>query len=145
MSPSERTTRARKPAPPRPGARILAALISGASVDDISMEQNMSRKRVEKSLRDELQRRWIAPASDYARLQIARLEAIGAKLNHKAAKGDLASIDRLLRIMDRLDRYHGFSKLTPAMSDEYAGSHERLMAKINGNAARLLIAPRDPS
>jgi hypothetical protein len=144
MPPSEQRERVRGPARPKRGPRILAELIAGASVDDIADRERLSPKRVEKLLRDELQRRWVAPAQDYARLQIARLEAIGAKLKTKAERGDLATIDRLLRIMDRLDKYHGFSTLTPANSEEYAGAHERLMAKINGAATLLRIAPRDP-
>jgi len=89
----------------------------------------------------ELQRRWAPPARDYARLQIARLEKTSANLLAKAEAGDLPSLDRLLRIMDRLDRYHGFSRLTPPIADEYAGMHERLMAKINAAAARLQPPP----
>jgi hypothetical protein len=142
---SEKPSRARKPAPVKRGPLILAALVMGASVDEIATQERLSPKRVEKLLREELRRRWVAPAEDYARLQIVRLEAISAKLAPKAGKGDLPSIDRILRILDRLDRYHGFSKLAPVISDDYAGAHERLMAKINGAAARLLSPPRDAS
>jgi hypothetical protein len=34
---------------------------------------------------------------------------MGAKLAAKAEKGDLPAIDRMLKILDRLDRYHGFT------------------------------------
>ena len=94
-------------------------------------------------LRDELRRRWVAPAQDYARLQIARLDDMVPKLKANAQNGDLPSIDRLLKIMDRLDRYHGFGKLTPAMSEDYEIIHRKLMAKINGAVARLPPPTRD--
>jgi len=143
---SETPSRARKPARVKRGPDILAAVVAGASFDDIAKAEGLPPKRVEKLLRDELQRRWVAPARDYARLQIARLGAMSAKLATKAEKGDLPTIDRMLRILDRLDRYHGFSKLTPATNaDDYAGAHERLMAKINGAAARLLSPPSEES
>ncbi len=86
---------------------VLAAIVAGSSVEQVAQDQNLAPKRVEKLLRDELRRRWIAPAQDHARLQIARLEAITAQLKLKAAEGDLPTIDRLLRVLDRLDRYHG--------------------------------------
>ncbi len=134
---AEEPSRVRKPAPVKRGPRILAALVTGASVDEVATAEGLRPKRVEKLLRDELRRRWIAPAQDYARLQIARLETMCAKLNDKATEGDLAAIDRILRILDRLDRYHGFTKLTHVANDDHAGSHVRLMAKINA-AARVL-------
>lgn len=137
MPPSVAPARARKAAPARRGPQILLALVAGAGVDAIAEQEGLSRKRVEKILRDELRRRWIAPAEDYARLQIVRLEAMSGKLAAKAERGDLPAIDRMLKILDRLDRYHGFSRLTPAMSNEYEGAHARLMAKINSAAARL--------
>jgi hypothetical protein len=141
MPPADEPSRARKPARVKRGPRILAALMMGANVDEIAGTERLSRKRVEILLRKELQRRWVAPARDYARLQIARLEKTSANLLAKAEAGDLPSLDRLLRIMDRLDRYHGFSRQTPPITDEYAGMRERLMAKINAAAARLQPPP----
>lgn len=103
--------RARKRARVSRGPAVLAALINGVALDEIAKTENFTLKRVEKLLRDELRKRWIAPAQDYARLQIARLEVIAAPLKDKAKSGDLPTIDRLLKVMDRLDRYHGFTKL----------------------------------
>ena len=143
MPPNAAPTRARQAAPARRGPQILVALVAGAGVDAIAEKEGLSRKRVEKILRDELRRRWVAPAEDYARLQIVRLEAMSAKLAAKAEKGDLPAIDRMLKILDRLDRYHGFSRLTPATADQYENAHERLMAKINNAAARFLPPPSD--
>jgi hypothetical protein len=94
-------------------------------------------------LRDELRRRWVAPAGDYARLQIVRLEAMCGKLAAKAEQGDLPAIDRMLKILDRLDRYHGFTRLTPASAQYDEGARERLLAKLNAMAARM-IAARKP-
>jgi hypothetical protein len=62
------------------GPQILAALLAGKNLDEIAREQQLPRKRVEKALRDELQRRWAPAAEDYARLQIARLERMSARL-----------------------------------------------------------------
>lgn len=123
------------------GPQILAALLAGKNLDEIAREQQLPRKRVEKALRDELQRRWAPAAEDYARLQIARLERMSARLAAKAEDGDPRAIDRLLRVADRLDRYHGFSKFMPAASNDHEGAHERLLALINRAAARVLGPP----
>ena len=113
MPPADAPVRARTAAPARRGAKIVAALIAGQSVEAIADSEGLTRKRVETLLRDELRRRWVAPAADHARLQIVRLEAMAATLAPLAAAGETAAIDRALKILDRLDRYHGFSKLAP--------------------------------
>lgn len=140
MTPPPARSRARTPAPQRRGPQILLALVSGQSVEAIADAEGLTRKRVEKLLRDELRRRWIAPAEDYARLQIARLEAMAARLAPLAEDGELPAIDRMLKILDRLDRYHGFSKSVPAAGEPDEGARERLLAKLNTMAARMIAA-----
>ena len=142
MPPSVASPRARKVAPARRGPEILAALVAGESLDAIAKREALSHKRVEKLLRDELRRRWIAPAEDYARLQIVRLEAMSARLAANAEHGELPAIDRMLKILDRLDRYHGFSKLTPTPSSYDEGGRERLLTKLNTMATRMLAAQK---
>jgi len=116
------------------GPAVLAAMISGVNLTEIAKSEDLSPTRVERLLRDELHKRWIAPAQDYARLQIARLEAIAVLLKEKAKEGDLPTIDRLLKVLDRLDRYHGFTKLA-ALSASREDVRARLIAKL-AQAAR---------
>jgi hypothetical protein len=113
------------------GPAVLAALINGVALEEIAKTENFTLKRVEKLLRDELRKRWIAPAQEYARLQIARLEAIASPLKDKARSGDLPTIDRLLKVMDRLDRYHGFTKLAALSSPSRDDVRAKLGAKFN--------------
>ena len=70
---------------------------------------------------------------------------MSAGLATKAEEGDTRAIERLLRVADRLDRYHGFSKFMPAASHNYEGAHERLLALINKAAARVLGPPPEKS
>ena len=88
--------------------RVLTPLIAGAGVDEISATEQVTRKRTESILRHELRNRWVAPAEEFARLQIARLEQMILKLLDRIQSGELEAIDRALKIVDRLDRYHGF-------------------------------------
>ena len=138
MTSSAEPPRARAPSRASRGPRCLAAMIAGASVEDIATQEKLRPKRVEQILRDELRRRWVAPAEDYARLQIARLDALCAKLSEKAEQGDLGAIDRILRILDRLDRYHGFTRFINAQQRYDPAAKDRLMANINRAAARAV-------
>ena len=144
MSPADAPDRARKAAPARRWPKIVAALVSGQSVEAIAETAGLTRKRVEALLRDELRRRWVAPAADHARLQIARLEAMAATLAPLAKAGDPPAIDRTLKILDRLDRYHGVGKLPPESDAPHEGGRARLLAKLNAMAERMIAARKTP-
>jgi hypothetical protein len=123
-----RTTRAQ---------RILASLIAGAGVDEIGAAERLTRRKTESILRRELRSRWVAPAEDFARLQIARLEQMLLKLLDRLQNGDLKAIDRAIRIVDRLDRYHGFTK-AKRLPEQYGDEDRaRLLKKINEVVERL--------
>jgi hypothetical protein len=117
-------------APAPLGVRMLDQLASGKSIDHIAQTRNYTRLRVEKFLRAELKAIAIRPARDYAKIQIRRLDALTGKLTEMADKGDLGAVDRLLKVLDRLDRYHGFS--ARALPDAAQGeiSYDRLYKKI---------------
>jgi hypothetical protein len=137
MAPVEEPVRApaRKRSRASQGPAVLAAMIGGVALGDIAKTYQITPKRVEKLLREELHKRWIAPAHEYARLQIARLETIATQLKDKCKNGDLPAIDRLLKVLDRLDRYHGFTKLAalaPAREDVRGG----LIKKIEQAAGK---------
>jgi hypothetical protein len=117
--------------------RVLASLVAGAGVDDISTREKITRQRTETILRDELRRRWVAPAHEYARLQIARLDSMILRLIDRVQKSELRAIDRALKILDRLDRYHGFVKAERAIEPYGDEERARLMKKLNDVAARL--------
>ena len=131
-------TSVERPAPKRArvsrGPAMLAAMINGASLTQIATSEDMPPKRVEKLLRDELRKRWIASVQDYARLQIARLESIATQLKEKSKNGDLPTIDRLLKVMDRLDRYHGFTKLAALGAASREDVREKLIVKLEQGA-----------
>jgi len=130
------------PARPKPtrssrAKRILASLVAGAGVAEIATAERLTRKRTETLLRQELRNRWVAPTEDFARLQIARLEQMLLKLLHGLQDGDLKAIDRAVRIVDRLDRYHGFTKAKRLPAQYGEEERVRLLKKINDVVARL--------
>jgi hypothetical protein len=136
MPPAARSRSVGEGAPAAASApRALDMLISGHSVDAIADARKHTRARVERNLRAELNAISIRPAQDYAKLQIKRLEAIVGKLAEKANDGDLAAVDRILKILDRLDRYHGFAKLPPATRRSTDQAYEQLLKKLADMAA----------
>jgi hypothetical protein len=136
MAPAANSRSAGERAPVAVGPRALDLLTSGRSVDNIADARNHTRARVERILRAELKAISIRPAREYAKLQITRLEAMMGRLIEKANDGELAAVDRILKILDRLDRYHGFARLPPttAPADEHA--YEQLLKKLADMAAR---------
>jgi hypothetical protein len=138
-TPSTRTKRTRVSR----AQRVLASLIGGAGVDEISAAEQLTRKRTESLLRQELRNRWVAPAEEFARLQIARLEQMILKLLDRLQNGDLKAIDRALKIVDRLDRYHGFTKARRVPEPYGEEERARLLKKLNEVADRL--QPEQPT
>ena len=131
----------RAPRAARPRAeRVLAALIGGEGLEAIAANEKLTGKRVEAILREALGRRWVPPPADFAKLQIARLQDLGRELFERAREGDLEALDRALKILDRLDRYHGFSRASPALEPYGDDERARLLAKLNAAAARLKAA-----
>jgi len=127
----------------RRGQTILDALISGRTLEAIADAERLTVRRVERLVHDALGRRPVAAADDYARLQIVRLEAMAGALAPRAADGEPPAIDRLLKILDRLDRYHGFASFAAPAVEPDEGGRERLLAKLNAMAERM-IAARKP-
>jgi hypothetical protein len=133
-------TDAAPPVSPHRARRMLSSLIGGASPDEIGAKENLPTTEVEQALSDELGRRWTPTPSEYAKVQIARLETFCLPLAARVEAGDLAAIDRALKILDRLDRYHGFRRATPALEPYGEAHRERLLAKLNAAAANLADA-----
>ncbi len=70
----------------------------------------------------------------HAQVQIARLEPALRLAARGVADGDLRAVDRLLRVLDRLDKYSAVAG-ADAPYDENARA--RLLAKLNSMAERI--------
>jgi hypothetical protein len=78
-------------------------------------------------------------AEDFAKQQIARLEQMIEALIEKTNDGELGAIDRILKILDRLDRYQGFSPSSASAAPEY-DARERILQKLSDVDARRAAA-----
>ena len=117
--------------------RMFESFLRGAGPEAIAEEEDLPSGEVETVVREELGRRWVAPLSDFAKIQIARLERLCLVALDQAQRGELKAIDRAVKIFDRLDRYHGFSRASPAIQTYGEEERQRLLDKIESIAARL--------
>ena len=80
-------------------------------------------------------------AAEFAKQQIERLEAMLQSLMAMANGGELGAIDRILKILDRLDRYRGYS---PAgLEEPEEDMRERILRKLSEVDARRAAAKGD--
>ena len=122
---------ARIPAHPHSGDGSGGLVLCG----DRRREAAISRERVRQIVAQALEAGDSESKLVHARVQIARLEPALRLAARSVADGELSAIDRLLRVLDRLDRY---AALDGAGSASYAASgRERLLAKLNRMAENI--------
>jgi hypothetical protein len=136
MNHANPSARLRRWAPTGPQP-FLASPGAGADADETGARAKIPRMRIEDMLRDELRRRWVAPAEEYARFQIAQLDAMILKLIDRIEEGDLEAIDCALTLVDRLDRHPRRAKGQRATERRTEGDRGRFLQMLNGLAGRL--------
>ena len=101
-------------------ARIIAYLNRGVSADEIAAREGLTLKRMRNLVREILARRMPQPPAEFVALQISRLnEAL--LVSYSAMSGaNLEAVDRVVKIVRELDRYHGFA-LAPRAHEEPQG------------------------
>jgi hypothetical protein len=96
--------------------RIFSNLVLGMTHAAIARHEDCSLQTVRQTIARELASRRIDAAEDYAKLQIERLNGALAAAHGKMLDGDMAGLDRVLKVVAELDRYHGLPRasLRPA-------------------------------
>ena len=138
MSNAANLRRERALASAQRGARLLAQLALGVSIDAIAEKENLTRRETEKILRKQFDNFPIHAAEDFAKLQIRRLEAAVGKLSSSPEAREIGATAVLLKVFDRLDRYHGFGNGASAPMAPSEEVKRRIMDKLNKIAARAL-------
>jgi hypothetical protein len=136
-APRNRSRGARKAARSRKAERelrIVRYLNGGVMIAEIAARERVTEKRMRAQVREILAKRMPQPPAEFLALQVSRLnEAL--LVSHAAMSGaNLQAVDRVVKIVRELDRYHGF-----AGREIYA----RLEAARDVAQARLALeAPR---
>ena len=138
-APSPSPARSRAAARDLRRLRILASVQAGLSYAAIGREEGLSRERVRQIVAKALDEGETGTKLDHARVQIARLEPALRLAANAVAEGDLGAIDRLLRVLDRLDKY---SAVEGAEAKPDEGARTRLLAKLDAMAQRMIAARR---
>jgi hypothetical protein len=121
-----------KPRPRRTAAerearriRIVAAIQNGFSYDEIAREEAIGHERV-RQIVVETMRRNDEFSRDLRFVQAARLDPALKLTLKKIAAGKLEAVDRLIKILDRLDKYLAGAKTSMVEPD----IRQKLMRKI---------------
>jgi hypothetical protein len=122
-------------------ARIFLRMQEGWSYEAIAAEEELSRERVRQIVKDELSEREAEPDQDHQRLQAARLDPALRLAAEKVAEGDLRAIDKLVRVLNQLDKYRADGKRRPASAglqpvEDDTDYREILLRKLNEVEAR---------
>lgn len=110
-------------------ARILVRLQQGWTYDAIAQEERLSRERIRQIVSEILEDRRGEGFGDHQRMQIARLEPALRLAAEKIAAGDLAAIDKLLRVLSQIDKYRPGADTMNAEQEEDARA--RILAKLS--------------
>jgi hypothetical protein len=95
------------------GRRILERMRQGWSNRQIAEAEDLTPQRIGQIVRETLARPEVDPAGAYVRLRTAHLDAALQLAERTIEGGNLAGIDRLLRVLDRLDRYQSQAASPP--------------------------------
>jgi DNA-binding CsgD family transcriptional regulator len=130
--------------------RIVSLLNRGVSIPEIAAQQGVSIKRMRNLVREILAQRLPQPPAEFLALQVSRLnEALlitYSAMHTTAAGANFEAVDRVVKIVRELDRYHGFSAVP--RSREETEAHrlpppvDRPLALEGPSQSDSLIAPQ---
>jgi len=89
--------------------RIINLLNVGVSISEIAAQERLSLKRMRNLVREILAQRVPQPPAEFVALQISRLNEALLVSYCAMSEANLKAVDRVVRIVRELDRYHGFS------------------------------------
>jgi DNA-binding CsgD family transcriptional regulator len=92
---------------------IVNLLNAGVSVAEIAAREGVSLKRMRNLVREILAKRMPQPPAEYLALQVSRLNEsllVSYTAMHNSTAGtNFEAVDRVIKIVRELDRYHGFA------------------------------------
>ncbi len=88
--------------------RILDLLNRGVSVSEIAAREGVREKSMRALVREILARRMPEPPAEFVALQVSRLNEALLVAYGAMSGANLGAVDRVVKIVRELDRYHGF-------------------------------------
>jgi DNA-binding CsgD family transcriptional regulator len=90
-------------------ARIVSLLNRGVSIAEIADRDGVGERAMRKYIRTLLALRAPAPPAEFLALQVSRLNEALLVASGAMSAVNLEAIDRVVKIVRELDRYHGFA------------------------------------
>jgi hypothetical protein len=87
--------------------KLFNLLKAGVPIAEIALQEGLSVRRAREVVREMLERREVDPPAGFVQLQIGRLGDAMMVAHAAMMEGDMHALDRVLRIVGELDRYHG--------------------------------------
>ena len=87
--------------------RIVEFLNRGVSIAEIAAREGVTEKRMRAIVRECLARRMPAPPAEFLALQVSRLNEALLVAYSAMSGANLHAVDRVVKIVRELDRYHG--------------------------------------
>ncbi len=104
-----RRKRATKRATALRDMRIVRALAHGETIDEIALREGLSLRRARERVACVVARRTPEPTEAFIAVQIARLNEMMLVAYAAMKDGNMAAVDRVLKITREYDRYHGLA------------------------------------
>ncbi len=114
--------------------RIFAHLRLGWTYEKIALEEGVSERRIRQIVTEALRRQELDDPTDYALIQLMRLDCALEVAAKAVDGGDLRAIDSLIKVLERIDRYRKAGAAKVVYDD---AARERLFAKLSRLAARF--------
>ena len=90
-------------------ARIVRMLTAGVSVAEIARREGVTQRRMRAIVQELLaERKPDATLSEFLALQVGRLGEALIVAHGAMSNGNMQAVDRVIKIVRELDRYHGF-------------------------------------
>jgi hypothetical protein len=89
--------------------RIVNLLNAGVSVAEIAQSEGVTHRRMRVMVGEILARRTPQPPAEFLALQVSRLSEALLVSYGAMGGGNLEAVDRVVKIVRELDRYHGFA------------------------------------
>jgi DNA-binding CsgD family transcriptional regulator len=99
--------------------RIVNLLNAGVSVAEIAHSERVTERNMRATVRDILTRRAPQPPAEFLAVQVSRLSEALLVSYSAMGGGNLEAVDRVVKIVRELDRYHGFAAISqPARTEQ---------------------------
>ena len=89
--------------------KIVALLNSGVSISEIAAREGVTERRVRQRVQEILARRAPSAPTEFVALQVSRLNEALLVAYSAMANQNLGAVDRVVKIVRELDRYHGLA------------------------------------